>query len=239
MLRRRVLAPAFFLLLLVSSSSAFAWPSPADWGCGWYGSVRPLHCNVGWGCGPRIASPAFCGPSWGWCGPRVYGVSSWSLGGLNYTYQGFGVPAWGWGGGWAAPLTPFPFVARQQPANVLLAARPTARGPGLVQAQTPPVGQPIDASSASQPAESIASIRARRRAEGETLVAKAASPVADELEGRADRALAAGKTSMARLYLQMAVEEADGPRRDALRNRLAALPRPDRANVAGEKPAVR
>ena len=239
MLRRRVLAPTFLLLLLLSSTQAFAWPSPANWGCGWYGSVRPLHCNVGWGCGPRIASPAFCGPSWGWCGPRFYGVSSWSLGGLNYTYQGFGAPAWGWGGGWASPVVPFPFVARQQQANVLLAAQTVPRGLGVVQAPRQPVAQPIDTSSASQPAESIASIRARRRADGETLVANAASPVADELEGRADRALAAGKTSMARLYLQMAVEEAEGVRREALRNRLAALPRPERANLAGEGAAVR
>jgi hypothetical protein len=160
---------------------------------------------------------------------------------LNYTYQGFGAPAWGWGGGWASPVAPFPFVARQQQTNVLLAARPAPRALGVAQAPQQPVAQPIDMSSASQPAESIASIRARRRAEAEseTLVAKNASPVADELEVRADRALAAGKTSMARLYLQMAVEEADGPRREALRGRLAALPRPERANVAGEKAAVR
>jgi hypothetical protein len=224
------------LILACSGHEALAWPSPANWGCGWYGSVRPSYCNVGLGCGPRFYGPAFCGPAWGWCGPRFYGVSGWSVGGLNFTSQGFSGPGFGWGG-WAP--APFPFVARPRRTNLLIAARPAPQGFGLAARSAPALLEPADPSSATQPAESIASIRARRQGAPEQQLA-AASPVADELAARADRALAAGKPGVARLYLQMAIAEAAGPRRDALRARLAGFDRPaDPARVAGEGAAVR
>ncbi len=58
--------------------------------------------------------------------------------------------------------------------------------------------------------------------------------MAEDLAVRADRSLAAGKPGVARLYLQMAIEESAGPERDALRAKLAKLDAPaDAARVAG------
>lgn len=238
MVRRIVLVLAG-LLFAFSGREAFAWPSPANWGCGWYGSVRPSFCNAGWGgnaswgCGPRFGGPGFCGPAWGWCGPRFYGVSSWSLGGLNVNYQGFG-PAWGWGG-WAPQPVVFPFVAAPVRRNLLIVGRPAPQGFGLAQQAAPAAIAPTDPSSAAQGAPSIAALRAARRSEAPDLqLAGGGNPVAEDLAVRADRSLAAGKPGVARLYLQMAIEESDGPERDALRAKLAKLDAPaDPARVAG------
>jgi hypothetical protein len=60
-----------------------------------------------------------------------------------------------------------------------------------------------------------------------------------ELELRAERAVASGKVGMARLYLQMALEEAAGARRESLRAKLAALSHPTAtAQVAGAPSAA-
>ncbi len=250
MLRRLGLIVAT-LVLLGSAREAFAWPSPANWGCGWYGSVRPAHCNVGWGCGPSFCGPsfcgpAFCGPRWGWGGPRFYGVSGWSVGGLNFTYQGF-APAWGWGV-WA-PGPAVPFFVQQPRRNLFIAGRPAAFGQALAQRAAPAPALPHDPSSAARPAESIAALRAARQAEAGLQLAGAAAPdqqpanpLVEDLVARADKAAAAGKAGVARLYLQMALEETAGARREAVRAKLAKLDKPvaDPARVAGgEGAAVR
>lgn len=238
MLRRLGLVVAT-LVLLGSAREASAWPSPANWGCGWYGSVRPMHCG-GWGCGPSFGGPAFCGPSWGWGGPRFYGVSGWSFGGLNYTYQGF-APAWGWGV-WA-PGPAVPFFVQQPRRNLLIAARPAAAGQVFAQRAAPAPALPHDPSSAARPAESIAALRAARRAEsadrqvagGPAGQQEPANPLVEDLVARADSAAAAGKTGVARLYLQMAFEESAGVRREVVRAKLAKLDEPPAApaRVAG------
>jgi hypothetical protein len=234
------------LVLLGSAREAFAWPSPANWGCGWYGSVRPAHCNVGWGCGPSFCGPSFCGPGfcgprWGWCGPRFYGVAGWSVGGLNFTYQGF-APAWGvW-----APGPAVPFFVQQPRRNLLIAARPAAAGHVFAQRAAPAPVLPQDLSSAARPAESIAALRAARQAEAGLQLADAASdeqpanPLVDDLVARADKASAAGKIGAARLYLQMAFEESAGARREAVRAKLAKLDEPPAkpARVAGGEGAA-
>lgn len=72
-------------------------------------------------------------------------------------------------------------------------------------------------SSAARPVGSLAEMRQKRAAELAALVAEA-----DELAAKAERALAAGKPGLAKLYFQQAARRADGEARRDLEQRAHA-----------------